>query len=66
MFENDLAVITFLCKDFWTEVYGKQVCEKGHTHTTTHTHRCEDKGHTHTHTHTTTQIHTHIQGCFAA
>mmetsp|Transcript_47477 Transcript_47477/g.148490 ORF Transcript_47477/g.148490 Transcript_47477/m.148490 type:complete len:173 (-) Transcript_47477:997-1515(-) len=23
--ENDLAVITFLCKDFWTEVYGKQV-----------------------------------------
>jgi len=25
VFENDLAVITFLCKDFWTEVYGKQV-----------------------------------------
>ncbi|EKX42759.1 trafficking protein particle complex subunit 6 [Guillardia theta CCMP2712] len=23
--ENDLAVITFLCKDFWTEVYGKQM-----------------------------------------
>ena len=25
IFENDLAVVTFLCKDFWTEVYGKQV-----------------------------------------
>ena len=25
VFENDLAVITFLCKDFWTEVYGKQM-----------------------------------------
>jgi len=29
VFENDLAVITFLCKDFWTEVYGKQVWRLG-------------------------------------
>lgn len=29
VFENDLAVITFLCKDFWTEVYGKQVWGPG-------------------------------------
>jgi hypothetical protein len=24
-FADDLEIITFLCKDMWTEVYGKQV-----------------------------------------